>query len=227
MRKIISFSLWGNNPKYTVGAIKNAELTSVIYPGWLSRFYIGSSVPNQIVYALEDYSDIEIVVKEESGNWASMFWRFEACFDSNADFVIFRDTDSRLNMREKNAVDEWLNGDKTFHIMRDHPYHKFPILGGMWGIKINDKYDMQNMISHYQLNKARDTYGTDYDFLGGTLYPLIKDDCCIHDEFFGGKKFPSERQNFEFVGEPFNEDDVACDNTHKEVLKRALKNEVF
>ena len=25
-KKIISFSLWGNNPKYCVGAIKNAEL---------------------------------------------------------------------------------------------------------------------------------------------------------------------------------------------------------
>ena len=27
MKKIISFSLWGDNPKYTIGAIENAKLS--------------------------------------------------------------------------------------------------------------------------------------------------------------------------------------------------------
>lgn len=43
IKKIIAFSLWGDNPKYTVGAIKNAKLTSEIYPGWISRFYCGQN----------------------------------------------------------------------------------------------------------------------------------------------------------------------------------------
>ncbi len=34
MNKVISFSLWGDNPKYTIGAIKNAELSKTIYPDW-------------------------------------------------------------------------------------------------------------------------------------------------------------------------------------------------
>ena len=38
MKKVISFSLWGDNPKYTIGAIKNAELIDTIYPGWIGRF---------------------------------------------------------------------------------------------------------------------------------------------------------------------------------------------
>ena len=29
--KIISFSLWGQDPKYTIGAIRNAELAREIY----------------------------------------------------------------------------------------------------------------------------------------------------------------------------------------------------
>ena len=32
MKKVISFSLWGKNPTYTIGAIKNAELASQFYP---------------------------------------------------------------------------------------------------------------------------------------------------------------------------------------------------
>ena len=40
MKKIISFCLWGNDPKYTVGALRNAELAKTIYPDWKTRFYI-------------------------------------------------------------------------------------------------------------------------------------------------------------------------------------------
>jgi len=34
-KKIISFSLWGDKPMYTIGAIKNAKLAEEIYPGWI------------------------------------------------------------------------------------------------------------------------------------------------------------------------------------------------
>ena len=49
MKKIISFSLWGDNPKYTIGAIKNAEIAKEIYPDWICRFYLGKSTPIEIV----------------------------------------------------------------------------------------------------------------------------------------------------------------------------------
>ncbi len=32
MKRVISYSLWGDNPKYTIGAIKNAELALTYYP---------------------------------------------------------------------------------------------------------------------------------------------------------------------------------------------------
>ena len=32
MVKVISFSLWGSEKKYTIGAIKNAELAKEVYP---------------------------------------------------------------------------------------------------------------------------------------------------------------------------------------------------
>jgi len=37
MKKIISFSLWGDNPIYTQGAIRNAELAKEVYPDWVCR----------------------------------------------------------------------------------------------------------------------------------------------------------------------------------------------
>lgn len=32
-------------------------------------------------------------------------------------------------------MEQWLASNKTFHIMRDHPNHDTPILGGMWGAR--------------------------------------------------------------------------------------------
>lgn len=209
---IISFSLWGNNPKYTIGAIKNAKLALEIYQEWICRFYIDNTVPNEIIDTLQSLPNTEIISKKISGNWTSMFWRFESSYDKNAKLIIFRDTDSRLSSRERIAVDEWINSDKTFHIMRDHPYHKFPILGGMWGYKNNNKYPMQILLESF--NKTNN-YGTDYKFFQEELYPLIGEDKIVHDEFFDNKPFPCTRQGTEFVGDVFDEND----NRHSEYQK--------
>jgi len=222
MPNIVSFSLWGSNPKYTVGAIRNAELALSVYPQWKLRFYVGESVPNQIIYALEDFEHVQLVQESTLGDWSSMFWRFKAAFDCDADAVIFRDTDSRLNLREKAAVDQWLQSDKTVHIMRDHPYHQFPILGGMWGYRNNGKHGFKSMLETFCKTRARDSYGTDYEFLAQVLKPALGDDVTVHDEFFAKKQFPTRRDGLEFVGEPFNADDIACDVSHREALRKSL-----
>ena len=50
MKRVISFSLWGDNPTYTIGAIKNADLALRFYPEFECWFYIHKdSVPNNII----------------------------------------------------------------------------------------------------------------------------------------------------------------------------------
>ena len=56
-------------------------------------------------------------------------------FGKDVDVMISRDTDSRVSHREMIAVNKWLESDKGFHIMRDHPWHTTKILGGMWGCR--------------------------------------------------------------------------------------------
>jgi len=214
-KQIISFSLWGDNKKYTIGSIKNAQLAQNIYPEWICRFYIADSVPNSIIDTLQTFTNTEIILKKDSGNWQSMFWRFETSYDPDVAISIFRDADSRLSLREKYAVDEWIRSDKTFHIMRDHPYHKFPILGGMWGFKNNNKYPMQTLLESFD---KTNNYGTDYKFFAEKLYPLIGEDKLVHDEFFDKKSFPIPRINNEFIGDVFDEND----NRHPEYQKHII-----
>jgi hypothetical protein len=212
MKKIISFSLWGDNLKYTVGAVKNAELAQTVYPGWECYFFIGQSVPESIQNQLLELPNITLFYKNQPENWTGMFWRFETCYDPDIEVSIFRDTDSRLSMREKHAVDQWLESDKTFHIMRDHPYHRFPILGGMWGYKKNNKYDMRNLLMSFDKTNR---YGTDYEFFGNILYPIIGEDKTVNDPFFDKKPFPTERIDREFVGDVFDHNN----NRHPEYYK--------
>jgi hypothetical protein len=211
MKKVISFSLWGNNPKYTIGAIENAKLAQNIYPGWDCYFFLGSSVTDNIQNRLLSIPNVVLFYKDHPGDWSGMFWRFETSYDLEVDISIFRDTDSRLSLREKYAVDEWIQSDKTFHIMRDHPHHGFPILGGMWGYKSNNKYPIKELLGSFNKN---DRYGTDYEFFYNSLYPLINDDKVVHDPFFDKIDFPQPRDGTEFVGDVFDENNIRHPEYH-------------
>ena len=204
MKKIISFSLWGTNPIYNIGAIKNSELAKTIYPDWVCRYYVGKSVPTEIIEKLNSFDNTEIILMDTDGDWTGMFWRFYPSSEDDVDVVIVRDCDSRLNEREKNAVDEWLESDKGFHIMRDHPYHGTKILGGMWGSKKGTITEMKPLIDEYVKGNF---WQVDQFFLRDIIYPLIKNNCTVHDEFFDNKPFPSKRERNRFVGQAFNEND--------------------
>jgi len=214
--KLISFSLWGTDLKYLVGAQKNANLAESINPDWLCRYYIAESVPYHFVRDLEGRNNCEVVRRPGPGDWRSMFWRFEPASEKDVEVMISRDTDSRLNLREKAAVEAWLDSDKGFHIMRDHPWHRFPVLGGMWGAKRGVLPDMKELIDGFS---QEDKYGTDYKFFASLITARIEDDCLIHDEFYGGQPFPTKRNGYEFVGQVFDEKNETV-LEHSEVLKK-------
>jgi hypothetical protein len=209
MLKVISFSLWGDNPKYNVGAVRNTEIALDLYSDWECHYYIASDVPRDTIDTLFSFPNTKLFIKESSEpcNWLSAFWRFEAAYKKNIDISIFRDTDSRLNHREKAAVDQWLQSNKTFHIMRDHPYHGFCMLAGMWGCKNyqSQYYDIKAMLDSFD---KQDKYGSEYDFFANVLYPAIKNDSLVHDPFFEKKPFPTPRIDRGFVGEVFDEKDT-------------------
>lgn len=215
MKKIISFSLWGDNPTYTIGAIRNAELAKEIYPDWMCRYYVGKSTPSKTIQKLIEFDNTEVFIMNEPGNWTGMFWRFYAASDQNVDIMISRDTDSRLGKREKAAVDEWLASDKDFHIMRDHPYHATQILGGMWGVRNKLLLGMTTAIKEYTKG---DFWQVDQNFLKERVYPVIINNSITHDEFFDKKPFPTKRIPREFVGQAYDQHDNQLHPEHGEMV---------
>ena len=193
---IISMSLYGNNPFYCLGAVENAKLVPIVYPEWKMRVYVGAEVDGNIVNTLNDLG-CEILPHNQ---WPGMFWRFLAADDAQADYAIFRDADSRLNIRERVAVDQWIESGKVAHIMHDHPEHQWPILGGMWGIKcrfLNMRDQIDSWCSHGLCN---DTYGNDCWFLMGRILPLIEGSAVKHGN--NDMSFPDHPPYDGFVGKP-------------------------
>jgi hypothetical protein len=132
-KKIISFSLYGSRAEYTIGAICNAELAKIIYPGWICRFYYGDSVPKEIIEELSGYDNVELVRMEEDSSNTYRMWRFLVC-ENDVDIVLYRDADSRLSFREKKIVDIFIDSEYLIHDIRDNGSHN-EIMGGMWGAK--------------------------------------------------------------------------------------------
>lgn len=219
MKKVLSFSLWGENSKYTIGAIKNADLATTFYPDWTCRFYVAKNVPLYIIQALLARNNTEIFIVNEKPDWSATFWRFFAACDPSVDIMISRDTDSRLGERERLAVRKWEKSDWGFHIMRDHPQHGTTILAGMWGIKKGVIPNLADLIGNFQKG---DFHQVDQHFLAQIVYPLIRDNVLVHDPIFDKKPFPSPRVGYEFVGQVFDEYDQPV-ASHCEELKGFLQ----
>jgi hypothetical protein len=169
-RNIISFALWGQDPFYNQGALENARLARLYYPGWTCRFYCaaGSSAARK----LQD-AGCEVVTLEAAGR-AGLFWRFWPVDDPDVERCIFRDCDSRLNPREAAAVSEWVASGKVLHTMHDHEQHCLaPILGGMWGIRGGVLRDIQQQIWQWQVLDPPARMGPDQDFLMDQIWPQL------------------------------------------------------
>lgn len=219
MKNIVSFCLWGDKPVYVMGAVKNAELVKQFYPEFTSRFYIDKdTVPPNVINLLKTTGS-EIVLRDKGG-WHSMFWRFEPAGEDDVDIVLSRDTDCRISGREVQAVREWLKSDKDFHVMRDHPSHDMPILGGLWGARNGViKHICEEMQS---FNKA-DRYQIDQQFLKRRIWPVVKNNVWEHDSCWRKRiPFPTKRRGLEFVGEAFTENDKPLNPGHRVLLQRYI-----
>jgi len=206
MKRVLTFSLWGNNPTYNIGAIRNAEQAIKAYPGFECWVYVHEpSVPKETVDKLLTFDHVTVIMK--SGDLESskpMMWRFEAIDDPEVEIMMSRDTDTRIWLREKMAVDEWIQSGAPFHIMRDHVYHGTPILGGMFGTRKLAEIPSWKTL----MDEVVQVGNRDYDqtFLASMLYPLVKDRAVIHASFHqwepNAKPFPIPFcPEFHFVGE--------------------------
>ena len=182
MKQVISYSLYGQQLKFLVGAIKNAQLAQRFFPEFTVRFYVGKSVPTWCLSTLALFPNVEIIPVDAEENSLARMWRFRAVLDPSVDVVLSRDADARLSYREVLAHQEFLDSQFDFHIIRDHPTgHGYLISAGMFACKNKGMHFFEKLWSEVPL---RDTYMQDQEFLSSHIYPQIAGNVLVHDPYY-------------------------------------------
>ena len=189
-KNVISFSLYGSSDRYTDGALANARLASKIYPGWEVHFYHDATVPQQTLNELASFDYVKLF---DVGSDAAMpnprAWRFIVALNETiTGAYILRDVDSRLNIRERLAVDEWLDSNFTFHVMHDHPGHcGKPIQAGMWGGRAVVPEMRLVLFPEVNATSSLLNHWDDANRLEEFVWPVVRQDVLHHDSFCCGK----------------------------------------
>ena len=109
-------------------------------------------------------------------------WRFEAIDNKDVEIMMSKDTDIRILPRKVKAVEEWINSDKIFHIMRDHLYYSSNILGGIFGTrKIPEINDWKIIMDNF---KQEGNVWHEQEFLNNFIYPIIRNNCLVDANFY-------------------------------------------
>jgi len=121
-----------------------------------------------------------------------------------------RDCDGRITVRERNCVVDWIRSKREFHIVRDNRMHGTRIMGGIWGAtrSLIERIDYDTIVVEHDFLGTPDVYAYDQDFLALKIYPLIKDNVCIHDEYAlyrdeDSRRIPHLREGKHYIGEPY------------------------
>jgi hypothetical protein len=219
VKKLISFSLFGEDPKYRLGVIKNLELIRRLMPDWEVIVFCGPEIPISVSNEIRLRGGLVQTISKTS-SLGGLFWRFLPVTSFDFSHLIFRDADSRISKRELLLIDQWMYSQKTLHIIRDHPHHAFPMLGGLWGIT--------NKIHEYripweQMESFPHEFGADQIFLAQYVYPFLKKDSLIHDSYFFLETHSVRPQPHDgcgsFIGESFDAQDDPNVDKRNVVLK--------
>lgn len=183
--KIISYSLYGNMSRYIEPLIYNALNLSSFYNGWIIWVYHDDSVSVDTLNVLKANGVKLINISTTKfSTFGAKFWRFLPVFENDIEVVIFRDSDSVLTDREVKLVNEWIESDFDFHIIRDHQLHISPILAGMFGIKQRFFSDFSRQLTENKSLVLSNLYNSDQLFLGDVIYSKVIRNTLIHTSFF-------------------------------------------
>jgi tetratricopeptide (TPR) repeat protein len=190
-RNIIAFSLWGDVAKYCDGAVANAEAQASIYPGWTCRFYVDDTVPAAVRSKLAA-SDAQVQMMTRRNPFDGLFWRFLPMNDGHTRHFLVRDADSVINLRERAAVEHWLQSGKAFHVMRDWWTHTEVMLAGLWGGVGGVLPPLGDMLKTFKPPSLANWH-LDQWFLRQCVWPTARQSCLIHDSRYkalGAVDFP-------------------------------------
>lgn len=178
--KYISFALFGSDQKYRRGMLNVIDSAPDYFPGWQLLIYC-DAVNHAALTAENLPAYVECIrQKDISQGVEGMSWRFLAALRPDAEAVLFRDADSAFTHREKRAVEEWWASSCDTHIIRDHPYHRSPVMGGLLGVRGAAMRLLARTVEQKKSAHRLTEYGDDQVFLTSEFYPKVRRTALVH-----------------------------------------------
>jgi len=233
-------SLYGKDPIYSWGAIRNAQLVRIFFPDWKLRIYTLDPsltdrpeliVPARILTKLRQLGVELALVKNIPAQIPPKFWRYMVCDDADVEYFLVRDVNGRLSGRDTAAVGGWLtrsvdDPSLALHCIRDHPKHnKTAIVDGIWGgrttaIRKSLGESITSLLRKYFKSHSGTT--VDNGFLSNVLYSALKSVTFCHDSAScevrpNTEYFARPRQGLEYVGEKYDEHHERVNKDYDEI----------
>lgn len=205
MKKVISFCLYGSNIKYCQGLVENLKIINEKLPEFEAWIYISDDVPKKYTEQYNAYNNVKLLTINETGPLFRSY-RFYPIDDENVELLFSRDADSRIEERDLWCMNEFINSNKTFHIIRDHHWHQARTEAGLFGIKC--KLGIEKLHKKWIKNNVEQAKKDNGDciFLKDCLYNKVKDNALIHTNIlaYNGEitnRIEIEQKNvYDFVG---------------------------
>ena len=228
------YSLYGEDLKYHHGLLANVDLKQVYYPGSsMIVYHDGSELSFNTVREAQSL-DPRVFNVTGVDMFPPVCYRLAAFHpatrpgpDLRRGPLVFRDADSRITHREAVAVQHWLARPEIVHAFADHPHHKQPLMGGMWGSKLVE-YNVAQTWNDWSAQYVGDItgYSVDQYFLRDVIWPRVKTVAYRCDTFgTAGPRAPFPKSLTDgsgaFVGEVFSAGGVPR-STDRQIYSEAL-----
>jgi hypothetical protein len=206
MKKLIfTYSLYGGDDRYIAPmlAMDLSEIRSKFNIPVEFSVSCNIDVPKETIGKLQQHGCTVLIRDFKLEGVGGMFARYLPIFEDAADPVIVRDMDSQIGPGEVALINEWLMSSSEFHIIRSHPLHIYPIMGGLFAIRGDAK---KLFFNAYQLNPSMtrtSEYNADQIFLSEKIYPILREEALVHTcrVVYHGENYLKIKNTSGFAGE--------------------------
>jgi len=187
--KVFSFCLYGTEPNYYTGLLENIKLIRDHFPEFEIFVFRGVCDPTWTIP-----EGVTVVETQREGivNTISRYLPLQT-----AEIGFVRDTDSRITERDRWCIRDFLESPYSYHVIRDHIWHKSRIMAGMFGWKKPLDFAMEVPTDTY--------YGCDEAYIASAIYPRIASDLLVHTNIYAfpgehSRRLPETTDTADFVG---------------------------
>jgi len=174
MASAFSFCIYGSKPIYCEGLVRNLEAIAIHYPRFETHIYAGNDAPEEYLRRYESFPRTVIHRLPFTGRRLT-FNRFLAIDLPGVELMIVRDADSRLTDRDRWCIDDFIASGWQIYCVRDHKYHTYEIMAGLWGMHRIPGFSMSKAYAEFAPGYHDiDTYLADQDFLRNVVYRKFK-----------------------------------------------------